>query len=44
MDIREKADGCVDANPNNDWIIDEEAQKHICMKIDDLTAYLQTLP
>jgi hypothetical protein len=42
-DIRDKADGHVDGNPNNDWIIDETAQQDICMKIDDLTAYLYIL-
>jgi hypothetical protein len=42
-DIRTKADGYIDGNPTNDWIIDSEAQYHICMKIDDLTAYLDYL-
>ena len=41
--IRAKADGYIDGNLKNDWIIDPEAQKHICMKIDDLTAYLEYL-
>jgi PKD repeat protein len=41
--LREKADGLVDGKANNDWIGDETAQQHICMKIDDLTAYLATL-
>jgi hypothetical protein len=41
--IRSKADGLIDGNPKNDWIIDETAQQHICMKIDDLTAYLEYL-
>jgi len=41
--IRAKADGFVDGNPKNDWIIDPTAQKEICMSIDDLTAYLETL-
>ena len=41
--VRSKADGLVDGNSKNDWIIDQEAQQHICMKIDDLTAYLEYL-
>ena len=41
--IRSKTDGLIDGNPKNDWIIDETAQQHICMKIDDLTAYLEYL-
>jgi hypothetical protein len=41
--VRGKADGLVDGHLNNDWIIDLEAQQHICMKIDDLTAYLEHL-
>ncbi|EMR75036.1 hypothetical protein MBGDF03_01011 [Thermoplasmatales archaeon SCGC AB-540-F20] len=42
-DIRAKADGHIDGNSNDDWIIDPDAQYHICMKIDDLTAYLYIL-
>ncbi len=41
--VRAKADGTVDGFPNNDWIIDETAQQHICWKMDALTAYLETL-
>lgn len=44
--VRGKADSSCsvnDGNSNNDWIIDPEAQQHICMKIDDLTAYLEHL-
>jgi PKD repeat protein len=44
--IRPKSDtDCAvnDGNSKNDWIIDPEAQEHICMKIDDLTAYLEYL-
>ena len=41
--IRAKADGLVDGHLKNDWIMDPEAQQHICMKIDDLTAYLEHL-
>ena len=42
-DIRAKADGSVDGNPKNDWIIDFNAQKKICGMIDDLIFYLQSL-
>jgi hypothetical protein len=42
-DIRAKADGFIDGNPKNDWIINPIAQFHICMKIDDITAYLEYL-
>ena len=41
--LRGKADGSVDGKANNDWIVDPTAQTHICMKIDDLTAYLDVL-
>jgi PKD repeat protein len=42
--MRERADGYeIDANPNNDWIIDPLAQQEICQKIDDITAYLALL-
>ena len=37
--IKSKADGLK----NNDWITDATAQYHICMKIDDITAYLALL-
>ncbi len=40
--IREKADGHVDGKPNDDWITDKVAQEHICMKIDDIVAYVET--
>ncbi len=42
-DIRAKADGFIDGNPKNDWIIDPQAQQEICKMIDDLIAYLQIL-
>ena len=42
-DIREKCDGLIDGDPADDWITDYDSQDHICMKIDDITAYLQTL-
>lgn len=41
--IKAKADGYLGGNPNNDWIIDQDAQEHLCMKIDDLSAYLEWL-
>jgi len=41
--IKEKTDGSVGGNPKNDWIIDPTAQQEICMKIDDITAYLETV-
>jgi PKD repeat protein len=41
--IRNKADGYIDGNLSDDWIIDPVVQQHICMKIDDLTAYLYIL-
>jgi PKD repeat protein len=41
-DIRDKADGQVDGQANNDWITDKTAQEEICMKIDDIIAYLKT--
>lgn len=40
--IRSKCDGTVDGKSNDDWIIEYNAQYHICMKIDDITAYLAT--
>jgi len=41
--MRDKADGLVDGKLGDDWIIDQEAQEHICQKIDDITAYLEYL-
>jgi hypothetical protein len=41
--IRIRADGYVDGCMKNDLIMDPTAQYHICMKIDDITAYLQYL-
>ena len=43
VDIRIKCDGLIDGDPLDDWIIEYNAQYHICMKIDDIIAYLQTL-
>ncbi|MGC9308827.1 MAG: PKD domain-containing protein, partial [Thermoplasmatota archaeon] len=33
----------VDGDGKGDWITDEEAQMHLCMKIDDLITYLHIL-
>jgi hypothetical protein len=41
--IRSKADGLIDGKAGDDWIIDLEAQEHICQKVDDITAYLEFL-
>jgi hypothetical protein len=41
-DIRDKADGLVDGWTGDDWITEKTAQEHICMKIDDIIAYLET--
>lgn len=42
-DVRAKADGLIDGNPNDDWIVDSMAQQEICRMIDDIMAYLETL-
>ena len=42
-DIRAKADGYVDGNPKNDWIRVSAAQQEICLMVDDLIAYLETM-
>ena len=39
-DIRAKMDGSVDGNPNNDWVIDAEAQGKLCTLIDVATGNL----
>jgi len=41
--IRARADGLIDGRANDDWIRDQEAQEHICQKVDDITAYLEYL-
>jgi hypothetical protein len=41
-DVRSKADGMVDGKANDDWIKSVTAQQHICMKIDDIVAYVKT--
>jgi len=43
LDIRIKCDGLIDGDPLNDWIMEYNAQYHICMKIDDITEYLALL-
>ena len=42
-DIRSKADGFVDGNSKNDWIVDPTAQGEICVMIDNLIYYLRSL-
>jgi hypothetical protein len=33
----------MDGKTGDDWITDAAAQQHVCQKIDDITAYAQTL-
>jgi PKD repeat protein len=40
--IRSKADGQVDGKAGDDWVTDADAQQHICMKVDDITSYVET--
>jgi hypothetical protein len=40
--VREKADGQIDGKAGDDWIKEYDAQSHICMKIDDIVAYVET--
>ena len=42
-DIRKKCDGLIDGDPDGDWITGEDAQTHICMKINDISIYLNFL-
>jgi hypothetical protein len=42
-DIRQKADGSMGGHAKNDWIVDPVSGEHICVVIDDLIAYLETL-
>ena len=42
-DLRAKADGCFGGNPNNDWIIECEAQAEVLARIDALVDYLEGL-
>ncbi|UCD93816.1 MAG: T9SS type A sorting domain-containing protein, partial [Candidatus Zixiibacteriota bacterium] len=41
-DIRAKTDGFVDGKPQDDWIIDEDAQVELCELIDELIDYLES--
>jgi len=41
--IKGKADGTQGGISKDDWIIDTDAQYHICMKIDDITSYISYL-
>jgi hypothetical protein len=38
--LREKADGSLGGNANNDWITDPTVQNELTMKLDDISAYL----
>jgi PKD repeat protein len=40
--VRSKADGTIDGISNDDWITNDTEQHHICMKIDDIVAYIET--
>jgi hypothetical protein len=42
-DIRASMDGAVGGTPNNDWIVEPEAQEELCLMIDELITYLQTV-
>ena len=42
--VREKADGLIDGKTGDDWITTYDAQYHVCMKIDDIVAYVETFP
>jgi subtilisin family serine protease/PKD repeat protein len=44
VNVREKADGLVDGKSSDDWIKEYYAQYQICMKIDDIVAYVNTFP
>lgn len=39
-DIRAKSDGWIDGYPNNDWVIEEQAQGKLCSMLDALNLYL----
>jgi PKD repeat protein len=43
-DIRAKMDAAVGGTPGNDWIVEPEAQEALCVMIDELIAYLETVP
>jgi hypothetical protein len=40
--LRNKVDGTMGGNPNNDWIVDGSVQYELTMKLDDISAYLAT--
>ncbi len=40
-DLRAKMDGSLGENPNNDWILEAEAQGDLCLMIDELIKYLE---
>ncbi len=42
-DIRSKADGSVDGKSQDDWVTDKEAQGMICLMVDELVKYLESL-
>jgi 1-phosphatidylinositol phosphodiesterase len=42
-DIRKKADGSVDGKSHDDWITCEEAQEKLCLIVDELVKYLESL-
>jgi len=42
-DIRARMDGSVDGTPGNDWIVEPEVQEELCLMIDELIAYLQSV-
>jgi hypothetical protein len=41
--IRDKADGLVGGDSNDDWIRTLAEQQEICQKVDDITACLKIL-
>jgi hypothetical protein len=42
-DLRAKTDGSLGGTPGNDWIVEAEVQEELCLMIDELITYLQTL-
>jgi hypothetical protein len=40
--VRSKADGTIDGKSKDDWITNDTEQQHICMKVDDIVAYIET--
>ena len=43
QNIRQKTDGTIDGKNANDWILDPQTQQNLCLMIDDLVEYLNTL-